>query len=180
MTATIPPIDANAFLDPMPPSLANLLAALAAMDLPPRRVADLCSAVRSLCRVLGKTPAEVPADPAVLGRALRRALPATAGISPARWANIKSLVLKSLHLTGCRVLPGRSLHPLTPAWAALDALLPTKYDRAGLSRLMHYCSGQGIEPDAVDQAVFDRFGTAILNDSFIRNQRVAHQTAARL
>jgi hypothetical protein len=45
---------------------------------------------------------------------------------------------------------------------------------------MHYCSGQGIEPGAVDQAVFDRFGAAIQNDSFIRNQRVAHQTAARL
>ena len=28
--------------------------------------------------------------------------------------------------------------------------------------------------------MFDRFGAAILNDSFIRNQRVAHQTAARL
>ena len=180
MTATIPPTEARAFLDPMAPSLASLLAALAAMDLPPRRVADLCSAVRSLCRVLGKTPAEVPADPGVLGRALRRALPATAGISPARWANIKSLVLQALRLTGCRVLPGRSLHPLTPAWAALNALLPTRYDRAGLSRLMHYCAGQGIPPDAVDQAVFDRFGAAILNDSFIRNQRVAHQTAARL
>ena len=72
----------DAFLDPAAPSLASLLAALAAMDLPPRRVADLCSAVRSLCRVLGKTPGEVPADPGVLGRALRRALPATAGISP--------------------------------------------------------------------------------------------------
>ena len=28
--------------------------------------------------------------------------------------------------------------------------------------------------------MFDHFGTAIMNDSFIRNQRVAHQTAARL
>jgi integrase len=180
MTATTPPPDASAFLDPAAPSLASLLAALAALALPPRRVADLGSAVRSLCRVLGKTPAEVPADPGVLGRALRRALPATAGISPARWANIKSLVLQALRLTGCRVLPGRALHPLTPAWAALDALLPTRYDRAGLSRLMHYCAGQGTQPEAVDQAVFDRFGAAILNDSFIRNQRVAHQTAARL
>ena len=178
MTATTPPIDA--FIDPMAPSLASLLEALAALDLPPRRVADLASAVRSLCRVLGKAPVEVPADPGVLGRLLRRALPATAGIKPGRWANIKSLVLQALALTGCRVMPGRSLHPLTPAWAALMALLPTKYDRAGLSRLMHFCAGQGIPPAAVDQAVFDRFGAAILQDSFIRNQRVAHQTAARL
>ena len=93
MAATTVPADARAFLDPAAPSLASLLEALEAMALPARRVADLCSAVRSLCRVLAKTPAEVPADPGVLGRALRRALPATAGISPARWANIKSLAL---------------------------------------------------------------------------------------
>ena len=180
MTATTLPTTVGAFLDPAAPSLASLLEALEAMALPARRVADLCSAVRSLCRVLGKPPFEVPADPGVLGRALRRALPAAVGISPGRWANIKSLVLQALRLTGCRVLPGRALHPLTPAWTALEALLPTKYHRAALSRLMHYCAGQGIAPDAVDQAVFDRFGAAILDDSFIRNQRVAHQTAARL
>ena len=181
MTATTPPATRSAFLDPAAPSLASLLDALAASTtLPPRRVADLGSAVRSLCRVLGQAPGEVPADPGVLGRALRRALPAAAGIGPARWANIKSLVLQGLRLTGCRVLPGRSLHPLTPAWQALEALLPTRYHRAALSRLMHYCSGQGIPPEAVDQAVFDRFGAAILDDSFIRNQRTAHQNAARL
>ena len=181
MTITMPPdTGAGAFRDPDAPSLATLLEALTTADLPPRQVADLRSAVRSLCRVLGQPPSEVPADPGVLGRALRHALPAAAGIAPPRWANIKSLVLKALAVTGCKVLPGRSLHPLTPAWAALDALLPDKYFRAALSRLMHYCSAQGIEPGDVDQAVFDRFGTAIMSDSFIRNQRVAHQTAARL
>ena len=93
MTATTLPTTVGAFLDPAAPSLASLLEALEAMALPARRVADLRSAVRSLCRVLGKPPFEVPADPGVLGRALRRALPAASGISPARWANIKSLAL---------------------------------------------------------------------------------------
>ena len=181
MTITMSPDrGAGAFRDPGAPSLASVLAALTTAVLPRRQVADLRSAVRSLCRVLGKPPSEVPADPGVLGRTLRRALPAAAGIAPARWANIKSLVLKALAVTGCKVLPGRSLHPLTPAWAALDALLPDKYFRAALSRLMHYCSAQGIEPNEIDQAVFDHFGAAIMSDSFISNQRVAHQTAARL
>ena len=181
MTITMSPgTGSGAFRDPGAPSLATLLEALATADLPRRQVADLRSAVRSLCRVLGKPPSEVPADPGVLGRTLRRALPAAAGIAPARWANIKSLVLKALAVTGCKVLPGRSLHPLTPAWAALDALLPDKYFRAALSRLMHYCSAQGIEPNEVDQVAFDHFGTAIMSDSFIGNQRVAHQNAARL
>ena len=68
MTATILPTTVGAFLDPAAPSLASLLEALEAMTLPARRVADLRSAVRSLCRVLGKAPSEVPADPGVLGR----------------------------------------------------------------------------------------------------------------
>ena len=146
MTATTCP-PTHAFLDPTAPSLASLLEALAAMDLPPRRVADLCSAVRSLCRVLGKTPAEVPADPGVLGRALRRALPATAGISPGRWANIKSLVLQALRLTGCRVMPGRSLHPLTPAWAALDGAAADQVR-----------SGRALAPDALLRRAGDPTG----------------------
>src|SRR4051812_31171491 len=117
MTITkLPGAGAAAFRDSAAPSLATVLDILAAADLPPRRLGDLRSAVHGLCRVLGRPPGEVPADPGVLGRALNRALPAAAGIAPRRWANIKSLVLKGLALSGCKVLPGRSLHPLTPAW----------------------------------------------------------------
>ena len=117
MTATTPPdTGTGAFLDPAAPSLASLLEALAALDLPPRRVADLASAVRSLCRVLGKAPGEVPADPGVLGRAMRRALPAAAGISPARWANIKSLVLQG---PGADRLPGHARPLAAPAHPGL-------------------------------------------------------------
>ena len=137
--------------------------------------------MNSFCRVTGKAPGEVPADPAVLGRAIRHALPAAAGITPARWSNIRSLLLKALEITGCRIMPGRSLYPLTPAWAALMASLQNdKYFRASLSRLAHYGSAQGIAPEDVDQSVFDRFGEAIREDSFIRNQRVAHQSAVRM
>src|SRR3954447_11580125 len=143
MTITMPPGGgAKAFRDPAAPTLATVLEALATADLPKPRLADLRSAVHGLCRVLGQPPGEVPADPGVLGRALNRALPAAAGVGPRRWANIKSLVLKALSLSGCKVLPGRSLHPLTPAWAALEAILPDKYFRASLSRLMHYASAQ--------------------------------------
>ena len=55
MTITTPP-GAGAFLDPGAPSLASVLDALATADLPSRQVADLRSAVRSLCRVLGQPP----------------------------------------------------------------------------------------------------------------------------
>jgi integrase len=170
---------AAAFRDPGTPSLADVLEALIKADLPKQQKADLCSAVRSACRVLGKQPGEVPAAAGLLGHTLNRAMPAVVGMAPARWANVRSLLLKALLLSGCKVLPGRALHPLTPAWAALEALLPDRYFRAALSRLLHYCSAQGIAPAAVDQAVFDGFGVSLQNDSFIRHQRVAHQNAAR-
>ena len=83
MTITMSPgRGAGAFRNPGAPSLASVLVALTAADLPPRRAAELRSAVNSFCRVTGKAPGEVPADPAVLGRAIRHALPAAAGITP--------------------------------------------------------------------------------------------------
>ena len=124
-----------------------MLEALAAVDLPPRQVADLRSAVRSLCRVLGQPPAEVPADPGVLGRALRRALPAAAGIAPRVGPTSRAWCCKALALTGCQVLPGRSLHPLTPAWAALDARLPDQV-----------LPGRALAPDAFLLGAGDRAG----------------------
>jgi hypothetical protein len=117
MTLTIAAAAAGAaaFRDPQTPSLADVLAALVEADLPKQQKADLCSAVRSACRVLGKEPGEIPAEAGLLGRALKRAMPAAVGMAPARWANVRSLLLKALALSGCKVLPGRSLHPLTPA-----------------------------------------------------------------
>src|SRR4051794_4687960 len=180
MTPTPPPAR-NVFFDPNVPTLASVLVGLEIADLPPRRRSELRSAANSFCRVTGKAPCEVPADPAVLGRIMRHALPAAAGVTPARWSNIKSLLLKALEITGCRIMPGRSLYPLTPPWAALMALLQhDRYFTASLSRLAHYGSAQGIAPDDVDQGVFDRFGEAIRNDSLIRNQAVAHQNAIRM
>jgi integrase len=181
ITMPVSPPAGNPFLDPATPTLASVSEALERAELTPRRRTELMSAVRSCCRVLGKAPCEVPADPGVLGRTIRRALPAAAGITPARWSNIKSLLLKAMEITGCRVLPGRSLHPLTPPWAELyEGLQGDRYFRASLSRLMHFCSAQRITPLEVDQSVFDRFGQAIVKDSFIRNQSTAYQNAIRL
>ena len=92
----------NPFLDPAAPSLASVVAALDGVEPDPRRRGEMRSALNTLARVLGRHLAELPADTALLGRLIRKAMPAAANVSPARWANVKSLVLGALKLPGWR------------------------------------------------------------------------------
>ena len=47
--------------------------------------------------------------------------------------------------------------PLSPAWDRLRAQLTDPSNRYRLMPLMRFCSGVGIEPEAVDEAVVDRY-----------------------
>ena len=182
MSITMPPPlpGRNPFLDPAAPTLAVVIERLPAVATDPRQAGAMVSAIRTVCRVLGHTPHELPADLALLNRLLRKALPAAARVKPRRWANVRSLLLRALKLTGTSIMPGRRLHPLTPAWAALDGLLPERFMRAGLSRFMRWCSAEGIEPPDVTVAVSERFRMAVLNDSLIQNGWSTCQATVRL
>ena len=81
----------NAFLDPAAPTLATVIDRLATAEPNPQRRSEMASAIRTLCRVLGRLPHELPADTALLNRLIRGALPAAVGVTPARWANVRSL-----------------------------------------------------------------------------------------
>jgi integrase len=160
--------DGNPFLDPAAPSLATVLDALETAAPDQRRRGEMASALRTVCRVLGYSPHELPADTALLGRLIRKAMPAAAGVSRSRWANARSLLLAALKRSGLAIMPGRRLHPLSPAWAALAATLQ---DGRMLSRLMRWASAEGIDPEHLDQAAMERFGAALMQDSFHQNPR---------
>ena len=81
-----------------PPSLADVLAAVARADLPERRRQDMASAVRSAARALGRSPEQVPADPRLLGKRLTEVAPQALGLSRGRWRNIRSLLRAALKL----------------------------------------------------------------------------------
>ena len=161
----------NPFLDPAAATLATVIVRLEACVPDRRRRGEMASGIRTFCRVVGHTPGELPADMALLGRLSRKAQPAAAEVSPARWANVKSLTLDALRHSGLSLMPGRRLHPLSPAWAELDARLPDRYQRAQLSRVMRWCSAEGIMPSAVDAASLARFRAALLDESLIANPR---------
>ncbi len=137
-------------------NLADVLAAIAAAELPERRNQDLASAVRSVARALGRSPEQVPADPRLLANRLAEIAPQALGFSKARWNNVRSLLRAALELVTA-MAPGRHLTPLTPAWAALWERLPTRTLKSRLSRLLHYCSAAGIEPDDIGEASFAAF-----------------------
>ena len=77
------------------------------------------SAVRQVARLVGGMPADIPADPEALRRALSIITPVAAGMTPSRFRNVKALLTAALALTGAKVVRRRRLTGLTPTWRAL-------------------------------------------------------------
>src|SRR5689334_13528818 len=110
---------------PTDPTLANVLAAIAAAELPKAQRQNLASAVRTVARLLDRPPELVPADPQRLAQRLQEISPVAAGLSKGRWANVRSLLHRALALTR-PMLPGRHRTTLSPAWQALYDSLPQR------------------------------------------------------
>jgi integrase len=151
------------------PTLAEVLLILEQRtDLTPRQRTDLCSAVRGVGRALGLPLESTPARLDQLRRQLARVRPTAHGFSKSRWTTVRSQFTTALRLAGFELLPGRSLAKLTEDWARLHEQLPSKMLRHSLSRLLHYCSAQGLAPEKVDDAVFERFQVALLESSLVK------------
>jgi len=135
--------------------------------------------VRTAARVLGLPPASIAAHPGALGPRLARVVPTAYGLRPARWANVRALLGKALALAGGDLLPARTVAPLDSAWRELAQRLEVKALEIGLSRLMRFCSSQGIPPAAVDDAVLARFREALEHSSLVRRPGQVHYNATR-
>ncbi|WP_460452502.1 hypothetical protein [Alsobacter sp. SYSU BS001988] len=150
------------------PTLADVIAAVAASELPVRRRQDMVSAVRTVCRLLGREPDSVAADPRALALRLKAIAPQAAGLSPARWNNVRSLIRASLALVR-PMMAGRSTTPMSVAWQGLYDVLPTKAERARLSRLLRWFSARQIDPAGVSAEHHQAFAQEIATDSLMRN-----------
>ena len=73
---------------------------LARDDIGLRRRQEMASAVRVMSRLLGLPATDIPADPQLLRGRVAQITAAGAGLSPARWRNIKSLFNAALTITG--------------------------------------------------------------------------------
>jgi hypothetical protein len=124
------------------PSLADLLATLAASDLPERKRQELGSAIRTVARALGQSPPNIPADARLLASRLKDVAPAAIGISRGRWNNIRSLLRTALALIQ-PLSPGRNRNDLLPEWLALSNKLESRSDQIVLSRLLRFARRAG-------------------------------------
>lgn len=171
----------NAFCRSDAPTLASLVEQINAdLDLTTKQRQEMASAVRSMARWLGLMPEAIPANLGFLRRKLERINATSAGVSQGRFDNVRSLVMAAFRQAGLDAFKASYMCPLTPAWQALHDQLCSSYQSWGLSRFMRFCSSQGIAPDDVDQWAFDRFGTALAEESLVKHPRADHQTACRL
>jgi hypothetical protein len=137
-------------------SLADLLAKVAASNLPERKRQELSSAIRTAARALGRLPENVPSDVRLFASRLKDVAPAAIGISVGRLANIRSLLRTSLALSQ-PISPSRHQNDLLPEWLALWDELTSRSDKIALSRVLRFCSARGIGPNAVTKETFDDY-----------------------
>jgi hypothetical protein len=115
-------------------------------DINLRRRREMTSAARVMGRVVGQSLTDIPADPQFLRTRIGQITAASAGLSQARWRNVKSLVGALLTTTGASTMGRRSNAALQPEWRDLLACIPDRYDRAKLSKLARFCSQRGLTP----------------------------------
>lgn len=136
-------------------------------DLSPTRCRDLKSALNSLARMIGRSPAEIPANINWLYIRVRKIIPAQHNITKKRLANIKSDALKALELTGCSRKRSDWLAPVSPGWSDLLGKIENKHDLWKLTQLAQFCSALSMEPQQVtDQHPLDLLKTLIA-ESFV-------------
>jgi integrase len=143
-------------------TLAEVLAALEQnTGLSPTRLRDQRSAVLRVAGLLGNVPAGIALDLPTIAAGLAAISPVAAGMTPKRFANIRSDFLAAARASG--LMPMRPWHkgPLGPAWRQLFARLSRRRAHLGLSRFARYASAQGIDPEAVNDATVADFITAV-------------------
>jgi integrase len=146
----------------------------------PQRKREMQSAINTVCRALGADPSVVPAEPRQLRPRLSKLTPAMVGVSPGRWSNAKSLLLKALKRAGLRSMAGRSREPLAPNWEALRALLRHRHFQSGLARFMSYCTEHGIDSAAVTTETFVQFGRELENSLLVRDPGGVYRESCKL
>ena len=156
-----------------PAHLEQVIERIAAMEtLPTQKRHDMASAVRGVARVLDAFPADIPADPQFLKRRLGILTPSAAGMTKARWRNVRALLTSALALTGAKVMRGRRRDALRLDWLALLEGVGDLYQRARLSRFFSYVSENGIRPNDVGDSTVADFAESMKRNSLLERQMV--------
>jgi integrase len=139
------------------------------------RKRDLRSAVLSFGKLADKAPASIPLDLGELRRVLNGAEgPLTKVVSAKRRANLRSDLGAAIEASGIHPMLKTGRLELAPAWKAVLASVSDPRIQSGLSRFARWCSLSGISPEAVSEAVVDRFAQDLKARTLIRNADGQH------
>ena len=146
-----------------------------------QRRRNLLSALRGLGKLAGKPLSHLPPHPRFYRTLFDNLHTEHCGLTESRIRNIKSDVMFALKHTGCIQGTHTYMAPFSEPWQALwDAAAPAGALRRYLSRFLHYCSANGIDPEDVDDGVSERFLQALVEESFIRNPIKTHRDLCKL
>jgi hypothetical protein len=169
----------NPFASPIQQTLADVLAAVVASNLPRVQKRDQASAVKRIGALCRKDLGDIPADIAVLRDLVQRLDPTAVDFKPKplshkTWSNIRSNFLAALQIAGLAVTRTRRW-PRSPRWQHFLKCFSRRY-RDGLSRFAGFCTVNGIEPEDVSSSVWEAFGQ-VLMDSFANANMIKRDTA---
>lgn len=180
MTTMLP--SRNPFADPTLPTFADLLEHLKRdRELPKAKRQNWIWALKTVMRATAADPVKVLAHPKFVRNLMQRAAPESIGLTRASWNNARSLLGKILEWAGLAKMPARYMAPFAPTWRAkMDTLNGGRNDlRFQLSRLGHYCSRQGIDPDDVNDQVLTAFHDALTAESIIKHPYRTYRRTAK-
>lgn len=156
------------FVSPQARMLDSVIAQLSELeDLSPSKRRDLKSALNSLARMIGRSPAEIPANINWLHVRVRKINAAQHNITRKRLANIKSDALKALALTGCSRERSDWLAPVSPGWSDLLDRIGNKHDLWKLTQLAQFCSALSVEPHALTDEHPRAMLATLIAESFV-------------
>ena len=161
-----------------PATLQDVKDRIAGSSLPETRKRDLLSAVATFAKLTGRRPAEIPLDLADIRQTLDRMVPAQAKVSRKRWANLRSDLAAAIDASGLLPMLKTAGVELDEDWARLLQAVTDPRVRHGLSRFARWASLRRITPEAVDDAVIERFIGELTAASLIRNLGARHRSVA--
>jgi integrase len=169
----------NPFASPIQKTLADVLAAIVASNLPEVQKRDQASSVKRLGELCRKDLSDIPADRTALRELVQKLNPTAIDFKPKpmsrkTWSNIRSNFLGALQTAGVTVTRTRRW-PRSPGWQLFLSRYSKRY-REGLSRFAGFCTVNRIEPENVNPSVWEAFGR-VLRDSFEDANEIERGTA---
>ncbi len=159
--------------------LNDVLAAVKSRtDLKETRRRDLCSSVRRVAFLLGEDPAQIALDVPAISAKLGVKNSLAAGLTNKRFITVKSDFTAAVAASRLRPVPRVIKRPLSAGWKKFFAELATMRAHLGLSRLAHYASAKGLEPDQIDDAALADFINAVRQGTLHRKPNDLHRKVA--